>query len=143
MAEHNLAIDLSQTRYGLTNTIRRHFPNARIVMATSEIQSTSAYKPGGCLQIITKSTHGRITSQGHDRLGRWTYTGLATQNKSIIFVITVYKPCKDHTNSGPSTVYNQQWSMLRLNDVQQPDPRQQFDKDFLEFKLLRHNHTDS
>ena len=133
IAEHNLAIDQSKTRYDLFNKIRKHLPNSRIIAATSGIVSATPYKPGGCLQIITKTTHSRITTQGSDRLGRWTYAGLATKTKSMIFVITVYKPCKNNSQAGPQTVYKQQWSMLRQENIDNPDPRKQFDIDFIDF----------
>ena len=133
IAEHNLAVDQSKTRFDLTNTIKRHLPNSRIVLTTSEISFPTAYKPGGCLQIITNSTNGRVTTQGVDRLGRWTYVGLATKNKSIIFIITLYKPCKHNQNSGPLTVYKQQWTMLRQQNIERLDPRQQFDNDLINF----------
>ena len=132
-AEHNLAVDQHKTRYELTNTIKRHLPNSRTVSATSNITFPTAYKPGGCLQIITNTIHGRITTQGSDRLGRWTYVGLATKANSMIFVITIYKPCKNNPNSGPLTVFKQQWSMLRQENKDFPDPRRQFDSDLIDF----------
>ena len=132
-AEHNLAVDQLRTRYDLINTIKRHLPNSRIVLATSDIQSPTAYKPGGCVQIITNTINSRITIQGSDRFGRWTYVGLATKHKTMIFIITTYKPCKNHARSRHSTVYNQQWTMMRNEDMEQPEPRKQFDEDFVKF----------
>ena len=133
LAEHNLAVDQSSTRYAIHQTIRRHFPNSGIVSATSEIKSPSPYKPGGCMQITTNTTNSRITTQGRDKFGRWTYVGLSTKHHSKIYIVTIYKPCKNNSQSGPFTVYNQQWTMLRTLNVDQPEPRQQFDDDFLKF----------
>ena len=132
-AEHNLAVDQHKTRYELRNTIKRHLPNSRTVSATSNITFPTAYKPGGCLQIITNTIHGRITTQGSNWLGRWTYVGLATKASNMIFVITVYKPCKNNPNSGPLTVFKQQWTMLRHENKDSPDPRRQFDSDLIDF----------
>ena len=132
-AEHNLAVDQPRTRYDLINTIRKHLPNSRIVTTTSAIKSTTAYKPGGCLQIIANTIHSRITTQGSDRFGRWTFVGLATRHKTMIYIVTTYKPCKNHNRSGPFTVYNQQWTMMRQEEIERPEPRQQFDEDFLKF----------
>ena len=132
-AEHNLAVDQSQTRYNLISTIRKHLPNSRTITCSSEIKFPTAYKPGGCLQIITSTIQSRITFQGSDRFGRWTYTGFATKAKSIIVVVTLYKPCKQNHKPGPMTVYRQQWTMLRTEKIDNPDPRTQFDKDFLIF----------
>ena len=113
--------------------IRRHLPNSRIATTTSAIKSPTAYKPGGCLQIVTNTIHSRITAQGSDKFGRWTFVGLATRHKTMIYIITIYKPCKNHARSGPFTVYNQQWTMMRNEDIERPEPRQQFNKDFLKF----------
>lgn len=132
-SEHNLATDQSQTRYQLMQTIKRHLPNSRIIVATSEIKSPSAYKPGGCLQIINNTIHSRITEQGSDRFGRWTFAALSTKHKSMIYIITVYKPCKNHQGAGPFTVYNQQWTMMRMENIQKPEPRQKFDTDLIDF----------
>ena len=132
-AEHNLAVDQSKTRYDLTSTIKKHLPNSRTISSTSEIQFPTAYKPGGCLTIATSSIQSRINLHGSDRFGRWTYMGLVTKAQGMIVIITVYKPCKNNATSGPLTVYRQQWTMLRQSDIDHPDPRKQFDDDFLKF----------
>ena len=60
----------------------------------------------------------------------------------MIFIVTVYKPYKNHLGSGPFTVYNQQWTMMRHNNIKQPEPRKQFDADLLQFiqKLQANSH---
>ena len=71
--------------------------------------------------------------QGSDELGRWTYVGLATKDKNMIFIITAYKPCQPSSKPGPLTVHSQQWSMLRAKNIEYPNPRQEFNKDFIAF----------
>ena len=84
------------------------------------------------MQIITKSLHGRITKHESDYMGRWTYVTFATKRSNLIFVINIYKPCKASIHkAGPMTVYRQQWTTLRQQGIQTPDPREQFDKDLL------------
>ena len=51
----------------------------------------------------------------------------------MIYIITVYKPCKNHQGAGPFTVYNQQWTMMRMEDIVKPEPLQQFDTDLTNF----------
>ena len=86
------------------------------------------------MKVLDKSIQGRITEQGNDKLGRWTYVKLATKDKNMIYVITIYKPCKNTTTkAGPSTVFQQQWTILRTNGQTIPNPRKQFDKDLLQF----------
>ena len=142
IAEHNLATDQSKTRHELFSVIKRHMPNSRALASTSNIQFPTRYKPGGCLQIVSSSIQGRISQQGSDRYGRWTYVGLATRSQSMIFIITVYKPCKSSHQTGSLTVYKQQWTMMREEQVDYPEPRKQFDDDLLDFlqQLQHHSH---
>ena len=121
-SKHNLATDQSQTKYNLMPTIKRHLPNSRIIVATSKIKSPYTHKPGGCLQIITNTIQSRITPQGSNRFGQWTFVALSTKDKSMIYIITVYKPCKNHQGAGLFTVYNQQWTMMRKEDIAKPEP---------------------
>ena len=111
LAEHNLAINQSHTRYELIKTIQRQLPNSKIVAATSKIKSPSAYKPGGYVQIIANTTISRITAEGMERFGQSPFVGLATRHKSMIFIVTA--SFKNHRRSGTLTVYNQQWTMMR------------------------------
>ena len=84
------------------------------------------------MNIISKSLHGRITQQGYDKLGRWTFISLATKRANMIYVITAYKLCKTNLqNAGPMTVFHQQWTPLQ--GIQDPNPREQFDKELLKF----------
>ena len=86
------------------------------------------------MKIIAKSLHSRITEQETDYLGRWSYVRLATKQKSMIYFITAYKPCKNSaTRAGPMTVYKQQWTLLRSKGSTNPQPREQFDADLINF----------
>ena len=52
----------------------------------------------------------------------------------MIYIITVYKPCKTTLQqAGPMTVFRQQWTELRARGLTNPNPRKQFDKDLLAF----------
>ena len=86
------------------------------------------------MNIVARSLHSRITEQGQDSLGRWTYIRFSTKQSSMIYFITVYKPCKTTLRqAGPMTVFRQQWTELRSRGDPNPNPRNQFDNDFLKF----------
>ena len=80
LAEHNLSTDQHNVRYKLHSIIKRHSPASRIITSTSPIEFPTSFKPGGCMNIITKSLHGRITQQKTDKLGRWNYVSLIPED---------------------------------------------------------------
>ena len=132
--EHNLDVAQPKIRYDLHKIVRRHIPSSRTIAATSPSKFPTPFKPGGCMNIIAKTLHSRITEQGQDYLGRWTYARLATKDFNMIYIITVYKPCKTTLQqAGPMTVFRQQWTELRARGLTNPNPRKQFDKDLLAF----------
>ena len=134
LTEHNLATDDPKTRYDLYKSVKRHMEGSRTIMSASSIKFPTTFKPGGTLMIVQRTVQCRINQQGSDELGRWTYIRLATRRESMIYIITIYKPCKTSFNqAGPMTVFRQQWTILRANGILSPNPRSQFDQDLLEF----------
>ena len=132
--EHNLDVTQTKIRYDLQKVTKRHIPTSSTIATTSPTPFPSSFKPGGCMNIIAKTIRGRITEQGQDAMGRWTYIRLATKQSSMIYIITAYKPCKTTLNqAGPFTVFRQQWTEMRNKGITNPQPRKQFDKDLLNF----------
>ena len=132
--EPNLDTSQPKIRLDLHKTIQRHCPQSKILSTTSPLTFQSAFKPGGCLTIIRNSLHSRVNHQGYDELGRWQYVRIATKTEAMIYIITIYKPCK-HTlkQAGPMTVFRQQWTILRGKGHNTPQPRKQFDDDLIKF----------
>ena len=84
--------------------------------------------------MLSKNTiTRRIAQQGQDSLGRWVYALLATQQDSMICVITAYKPCSASISAGPWTVRCQQWLCLCDSGHTSPNPREQFDTNLTQF----------
>ena len=116
------------------NMIKRRMESPWTILSNNSLDFPSSFKPGGCLNIIAKTIHNRITEHGTDNLGRWSYVRLATKQDSMIYIITVYKPCKNsNKKSGPMTVHRQQWTILQNNGHNNPSPPKQFDKGLLHF----------
>ena len=84
--------------------------------------------------VSTSTATSRMAQQGQDYLGRWTYALLATKQDSMICFVTAYKPCQTSiSTTGPWTVHRQQWVSLRTAGTTNPNPRDQFDQDLLQF----------
>jgi hypothetical protein len=75
-------------------SVRRHFDNSKLIMASSTRSYGSTYKPGGTLQLSRGSITGRVIASGADDMGRWcwtTYKGSANRRMAII---TAYQVCE-------------------------------------------------
>ena len=132
--EPNLDTTQAKIRLDLHKTIQRHCPQSKVLSTTSPLTFHTAFKPGGCLTIIRNTIHSRVNLHGSDELGRWQYARLATRSNAMIYIVTIYKPCKHSLKqAGPMTVFRQHWTILRGQGQQNPKPRQQFDDDLITF----------
>ena len=62
-AEHNLDVSQSKLRYDLQSIVKKHIPSSQTIASTSPLKFPSAFKPGGCMTIITRNLHSLITEQ--------------------------------------------------------------------------------
>jgi hypothetical protein len=75
-------------------SVRRHFDNSKLIMASSMRSYGSTYKPGGTLELSRGSITGWVVTGGIDYMGRWcwkTYNGSANRR---LMVITAYQVCE-------------------------------------------------
>jgi hypothetical protein len=79
------------------------------------------------MTTITGKWQAQVAEMGVDSrgLGRWSYFKLSSK-KSNLIIITAYRPCKAF---GPTTVWMQQWSLLREQGIKNPDPIKLFYED--------------
>jgi hypothetical protein len=84
------------------------------------VQLETNYKPGGTMTTITGKWQARVTEMGNDArgLGRWSYVKLQSK-KNTLMIVTAYRPT---VSQGPSTVWMQQWALLRESGERNPDP---------------------
>ena len=113
--------------------VRKQFGSGVMINTTSDDPVKSAYKQGGTSQILLGNTIGAIQSNHTDErgLGRWVYTIINGKNNKKLVIVTAYRVCKDSMLKGHSTVYAQQYRILRRQNVTNPHPKQQFDKDLI------------
>jgi hypothetical protein len=92
IAETKLDTKMACVVHTCHQSVRRHFDNSKLVMASSTRSYGSSYKPGGTLQLSRGSITGRVAASGTDEMGRWCWT---TYNGSArLTVITAYQGCE-------------------------------------------------
>jgi hypothetical protein len=114
-------------RDAILEICKAHFEYARVVTSTSCIRAPSLWKPGGTLLIIVGKWAQAVARTLTDVLGHWTTVTLQGQDSRSVTLYSAYNVVKTTLKeSGPSTVYAQQWQILRLSGVVAPNPRQHF-----------------
>ena len=94
------------------------------VTAASSMSTKQGYLPGG---VVTASVGGitkRITDQGSDKLGRFSWITLKGQNATGLSIITAYRVSqKKSEKSGQQTSHYQQKAAMYKEGELTPDPR--------------------
>jgi hypothetical protein len=119
----------SSTSEHFYNIVRQTWRNVRLATSTSDIQFNGVYKPGGTCMAVTGPWSGRTRKTGKDKkgLGRWSFVELVTKMSGILIICTVYQVVAGSVAArGPFTNWTQQWALLRMMDVEEPDPVHQF-----------------
>ena len=94
------------------------------------------YQPRGTAVITTNVISPRITDSGVDphEMGLWSYITINGRNKKKLTIISTYRACKTRIQeSGPSTVFTQQWDFIEERRDTTIDVRQQIIKDLTQF----------
>ena len=84
----------------------------RLQPSSSDIIADDQYKPGGTLTLVRDNLTSRVTSQGTDALGRWSYVTFLAKS-SRVTVINIYQPGKNVPKDTNKRVVSQQQSQLR------------------------------
>ena len=132
LQETNLDFTQQWIRDAVSDILREHFGNARLITATSCIPAPASWKPGGVALAILGPWADAVTRTESDDLGRWCTATFAGANNTSFTIYSAYNVVKATLDKvGTATVFAQQWRLLRLAGVQQPDPRRQFITDLL------------
>ena len=99
-------------------------PSRLACASNTSSDQQEGYLPGGSMLIATGTQVGRVSSQGSDDWGRYTWMTLEGKRDEGILVISAYRVSQTKgTRSGPITAYSQQIShMIREGDTTL-DPR--------------------
>lgn len=118
---------------------KQQFKHSSVTYSLNRFQpkTLSRYQPGGCLQVCTNHWISRIIEIISDprQMGRWTGTKFRLKQKSLVTVITAYRPfIKNSTKNKntSNTTHRQQVVMLSQDGVIDPDPRAVFLDDLLD-----------
>jgi hypothetical protein len=126
LQEVNLNLNRPAIRSAIEQVFVEHFGICKLVLATSPCHSPTAWKPGGTLLVVLGSWSHAVTHTGHDSLGRWCRATLSGRDGSLITVYSVYNVVKTSiAQAGPSTIFAQQWQVLRTTGIKDPNPRKQ------------------
>ena len=113
----------------------KHFDNYLRMATSSSLQKIgeSPFKMGGTVTGTNGCWSGRVTNQGSDKLGRWSYQKLEAKNGRHVIFITVYVPRKPSTEGGGTTIYKQmELDLLQERGVLK-DPRNELLSDLHTF----------
>ena len=136
--EINVDVNRSRVRAQIHDGCKKEFQAGqyRAVMAHSDIDFGTDYKPGGVMMIATGRTTGRILSVGSDDLGRWVYMRMNGSAGRVITIIGTYQVCQVHNPkaAGDTTAVKQQYALLeRLKRHQPQRVRAHHCRDLCEF----------
>jgi hypothetical protein len=101
--------------------------DCKIVHSSSTAPVLNFTKPGGNMVGITGPLVGRVRDTITDPYGRWCgYTLIGRDTKEIL-VLTAYNVSQyKNAKVGDDTLFNQQISLYKLNNIREPDPKQIF-----------------
>ena len=115
----------------------RVFQMNKTVFSSSDVPSTSKYKPGGTAMTLTVKWCGRAQSgAGKDPsgMGRWSYMVLEGKNGKELLVITAYRVSQvSMPQHGEGTTYHQEHMIMSKTGNINPNPRKQFILDMIKF----------
>ena len=132
-SETNADWNQSKIKKRVQDAFRLQFKNTHMTTSTSDFtfldlqHQQQAYKPGGTATIVTGKFVGRIHDEKvTDPLGNYSLITLKGRHNSAISIITAYRVVQtEATNAGTRTAYQQQRNVMRMQNISNPDPRNQ------------------
>ena len=132
-SETNIDTNKYHVRNRLTKAALRLDPQAKSTWSTSEIHSTSTYKPGGTSLIAFGHHTGRLKAKGRDTMGRWSYMLLDAKGDRDVLILSIYQCCVKPTNADGKAAFHQQQKMFLREGRNDLNPRTNFYKDLKQF----------
>ena len=137
LPETKLDTDKKWVKAKMHNHCRRIFGvgQYRAVMAASNLEYSTNYKPGGVLGVTVGHLTGRVIETGSDPMGRWVYTKFNASGDRNVTVIGIYQPCDQNVKTtGSTTATTKQHSMLQQEGRHNPHRvRHHFAQDLCKF----------
>jgi hypothetical protein len=113
-------------RGAYTTIFKEHFGQTRVLMATTCIQAPRAWKPGGVVLAILGPWAQHVSKVSCNDLGRWVSATLTGSDGDSFTLFSLYNVEDTKLqDAGRSTVFAQQYRLLRIGGVTHPNPRKQ------------------
>jgi hypothetical protein len=96
IAETKLDTKMACVVHTCHQSVRRHFDNSKLVMASSTRSYGSTFKPGGTLLLSRGSVTGWVEASGNDDMGRWSWTTYKGSANRRFTIITAYQAACTH-----------------------------------------------
>jgi ribonuclease HI len=134
LTEINLDLNKGVIRDKLIQAGRHFDPYLRIITSSSQQQvGNTPFKMGGTVTGTNGCWSGRITTNGTDKLGRWTYMRMQAKHGKQVVFITIYVPRKPSQEGQGTTIYSQMESDLLKVKGKLCDPRKELLNDMHRF----------
>ena len=134
LTEINLDLNNGIVKDNFVQAAKHFDPYLRMAMSSSlQKVGDSPFKMGGTVTGTNGCWSGRLSRQGQDKLGRWSFMSLLGKNNIEVMFITVYVPRKPSTSGGGSTIYKQMEADLLQKKAQILDPRKELLSDLYDF----------
>ena len=113
----------------------KHFDPYIRMATSSSLQKVgdTPFKMGGTVTGTNGCWSGRITKQGSDKIGRWSYLYLQAKQGKQVVIITVYIPNKPTVAGGGTTIYTQMESDTLKLKGKLVEPRKELLSDLHKF----------
>ena len=102
---------------------------SKFVTCSSELPWDSTFKPGGVALGFSGSLVGRQRRHYKDKYGRWVRCDLLGRSGRTVSIICAYQVVQEPGDHGLLTAYSQRVRMMRLEGVDNPNPRRTFIQD--------------
>jgi hypothetical protein len=144
LSEPNIDFLQQDVRQKIESIFQLHFGSVRLVTATSCAKAASPWKPGGALLAVLGQWTQHVTTTSRNDLGRWVSATLSGSDGTHATIYSCYNVVNTTiANVGPSTVFAQQYQLLRLAGNPQSNPCRQFAEDLeTEEAARRRNHEE-
>ena len=108
------------------------FRNSKASYSSAPAAHDCKTLPGGNLLTLVGNGAGRAQKAEGDKWGRFCWQTIIGARDEGVIVITAYRVCQEaRDNPGPYTAYTQQYTAMREQGVQKPNPRKQILTDLL------------
>ena len=144
LAETNLNWSHFPTKTSVYSSLKARWPQLRVTTSHLEgaFPSCPSTQAGGCLQLTSGRTSGRVQGSFSDLMGRWCSQTLQGASNHLITIITAYRVCQT-ARSGLLTAYEQQRRhLITQTNALHPNPRQSMLRDLQSYiqSLLSETH---